>query len=608
MAHNTNKLLLAALIVLAPFLAEFAEAENPTTTGPLTLLSTFQSISVKALFSGDDNANNVAAVQFRRTGTTTWLNAYSPYIDHRAALGGMPNPFASQARGSIVGLNPNTSYDVQVTWTDADGVGGKNPVTATVSTLNYKAPTGGSTITVNNDAQLANALNSVSPGRTIHLNPGRYSAFAITHSGNSGAWIVIEGDAGGGTIVGSGDGSTSPSECGGACNIAVNANFVIVRQLTLPTSDWSGIRLHYGINHVFVEGNTIGNVSAQCASNPTAHYGDGGISVGDGSSDIYILNNAIGSEALNAGNNLGDMFPSGCTLRPISTSPGTGIQWTGCFPVSKGCNGPVTTLVVENNVVTGGFRDGISSDTTSNVAENVDVDGNTVKDGYKDDPIEHKGGNLNIRIWDNHVTANGLYSATCAALNTNMERYSFGPLYFFRNTCVVTSAQSSGMTIYKLGGAPTFLFHNSMDASAAPRRWDGFGGGSGTITALNNIMKLGGNSIAYGSAADVFDYNLYRKTNPSAVNFARQWNANTTYSTFSAFRAGTGQEAHGLCGSSGGDCDRGTDPGFDNTMHIGRSSPAVDRGVVIANFNDAASAWPFTGAAPDLGAFELPAR
>jgi hypothetical protein len=272
----------------------------------------------------------------------------------------------------------------------------------------------------------------------------------------------------------------------------------------------------------------------------------------------------------------------------------------------------VTTLVVENNVVTGGFRDGISSDTSSNVAENVDVDGNTVKDGYKDDPIEHKGGNVNVRMWDNHVTANGRFSATCAALNTNTERYGFGPLYFFRNTCVVSSVESSGTTVFKVGGTPTFMFHNSIDASGAARRWDGFAAGNGsltaTITALNNILKLGGNSIAYGKASDVFDYNLYRNTNPTPVNFGRQWGGNTTYATFAAFQSGTGQEAHGVCGSNSGQCSRGAEPGFDNTMHLGRSSTAVDRGVVIANFNDASSAWPFSGGAPDLGAFEAPAK
>ena len=61
------------------------------------------------------------------------------------------------------------------------------------------------------------------------------------------------------------------------------------------------------------------------------------------------------------------------------SSPGAGIAWYNN-----------TTLVVQGNTVTGGFRDAISLD--DNVtSENVDVVGNTME-GYKDDGAESKGG------------------------------------------------------------------------------------------------------------------------------------------------------------------------------------------------------------------------
>src|SRR2546426_886095 len=158
-----------------------------TTPGNLILMSTFQAISVKAPFSGDDNGNNSALVQFRQTGQTgdsTWLNAYSPFIDRRASLGGVANPYANQARGSIVGLKPNTSYDVRVTWSDTDGVASQPAITS-ISTLTYTPPTGGSTITVTSNASLASALSTVQPGQTIHMNPGTYAPFSISRSGTS---------------------------------------------------------------------------------------------------------------------------------------------------------------------------------------------------------------------------------------------------------------------------------------------------------------------------------------------------------------------------------------------------------------------------------------
>jgi hypothetical protein len=178
---NSRKIfaILFSLFLAGLFLTPEAEAQNGTTPASLILSTTFQSISVKAPFSGDANANNSALIQYRPTGTTTFLNAYTPFIDRRATLGSVTNPYNSQARGSIVGLMPNTSYDVQVTWTDPDGVT-PQPAIATISTLSYTPPTGGSTVTVNNSTTFASALSTVNAGQTIHLNAAAYSAFTVS--------------------------------------------------------------------------------------------------------------------------------------------------------------------------------------------------------------------------------------------------------------------------------------------------------------------------------------------------------------------------------------------------------------------------------------------
>jgi hypothetical protein len=48
------------------------------------------------------------------------------------------------------------------------------------------------------------------------------------------------------------------------------------------------------------------------------------------------------------------------------------------------------------------------------------------------------------------------------------------------------------------------------------------------------------------------------------------------------------------------------DPRFvDANKHIDTASPAFDAGILIPNFNDAASAWPYSGSAPDIGAYEF---
>src|SRR3989454_11438305 len=208
-----------------------AEAQS-LTPGSVDLSSTFEAISVRAHFSGDSNANATATIKFRSSQEVAWHDAYPPFIDRRATIGGVANPYAFEARGSIVGLTSNTVYQVQVTWADPDGVSGAQPGVATVTTLSYTPPTGGSTITVSNNPSLASALSSVNPGQTIHLNPGTYNAFTVNRSGDSGAWIIIEGDPALTSIVtGMGD---NP-------NIRVNANFIILQKLTLSASDFYGI-------------------------------------------------------------------------------------------------------------------------------------------------------------------------------------------------------------------------------------------------------------------------------------------------------------------------------------------------------------------------------
>ena len=84
---------------------------------------------------------------------------------------------------------------------------------------------------------------------------------------------------------------------------------------------------------------------------------------------------------------------------------------------------------------------------------------------------------------------------------------------------------------------------------------------------------------------------------PASGDKTAEWGG-TNYFGFDAFRNGTGQERNGRWGvptyvnRAGGD------------MHLAAGSAGIDGGVVIPGFNDAASPWPFTGAAPDAGAFE----
>lgn len=550
----TSTIFLASFLKVIPLLG----AVITTTPGPVSLSATFQCISVRAKFSGDSNSNNSATVQFRRSGDSNWHNAYTPTFDRRTGT----DSYINEARVSIVGLLPNTSYDVAITWYDPDGVLGNASVTNTVSTLSYAPPTGGSTITVTNDSSLLAALTSVTAGQTIHVIPGTYSPFTITRGGNPTAYITIEGDSGGGSVVL----GTNVNQ-----NISLRASYIVLRNFTFAPSDHSGLVFVNGLTGIYVQDCTMQNISTTCAANPTGNYSDCGINIAQGWSNIFILRNNIFSAALNN---------SACTLSPNYSSPGTGISY-----------GAGQTLVVSSNIVVGGFRDAISQDTSGVLTENVDLYPGNFVSQYKDDGIESKGLNVNVRIGANWVTND--CGNTFFAGNENTVTNPYGPLYIFRNFGLTKPGNTNGAACYKLGTycAPTFIFHNTLDCSAAAAAMDGVSPGS-PVTAKNNILKTKGDGIIYAPGNSVFDFNLYYVT--SGAYLVWRWNGATSYPMLTDFQTGTGQESHGLQ----------ADPILNADLSIPRNSPAVGVGGLLPNFNGSDSAWPPATNAPTIGSFE----
>ncbi len=588
---------------------------NGLTTGALTLNSTFENISVKAAFTGDDNANSTALVQYRITGSMIWINAYTPYIDHRTnivnGVNSSSNPYTNQARVSIVGLIANTSYDVQITWTDGDGITGSNPVSGTISTLSLAPNFGGSFHSADHttvNGFIGNGGTAIA-GDTITLTSDTYSAITIGVSGTANAWIKIQ-CAPGATISGT-----------GSINVTVSASIhhVYFIGCELLASDTSAIYLNANVNHFFIVSNTIDAVSGTCASdsgnNFVNRYGDAGIYIPATATDIYALSNTI---------NAGSALSGGCNGSPTSTSPGTGISYTG---QADNTSANVSTYVFCDNTVTGGFRDAISSDSGPNRNENVDQCRNTVT-GYKDDANESKGSNVNVRLWGNSISApDPNLSSTCIAANTTSagnNNNQIGPLYIFRNTCNISTNSSRGQQVFKIGGAPTYLFHNSVSATGtgttSAQRWDGIEDASngaatnanvGQLVALNNIMATNGKAVVGGwSPNSIFNYNLYKT--PGVTSLV-QW-AGSSQPLWSQFQAdsaptwstyGSVQEVNGLCNPTGNPSKCQYSPGFlDAALHIDSTSPASNAGIHLDNFNGPNTAYDYSTANPSIGASE----
>jgi hypothetical protein len=112
-----------------------ATAENtPTgdaiTPGALRLTRTFNSAGIYVPYTADDNHSATATVEYKPTGSGTWLDGLPLW--NAITVSAIPSPF--EFAGSLLNLSPNTSYDVQVTIADADGVSGSSTLTGSIRT------------------------------------------------------------------------------------------------------------------------------------------------------------------------------------------------------------------------------------------------------------------------------------------------------------------------------------------------------------------------------------------------------------------------------------------------------------------------------------------
>jgi len=575
--------LTAAAIAAVLLTASAAAAQNGTSVGTLSLSSTFNAIGVRAGFSGDSNTNNSATLQFRPTGSSTWLDAYRPVVDRRSTVGGQSNAFINQFRGSIVGLNAGTSYDIRLTIADPDGVSGGPALTGTISTVDTAPPTGGTDWYVanggtNGNGSSASPFNSIptaiaaaSPGYTIHIRPGSYPAFSMSKSGTASAWIALVGDNRDTTFITGGSVTN---------NVTMSADYVQLKNLRFKQTNHNSVEVGSGHHDVWLENLYHENVSSMHS------YNDAGVLLDGGNYRVYILENTI-------------LSPTGASIPPLST------RWDSetCGIYFDGAANAIGGFIIRGNTIgsgaDSGFRDciGNTPETVGGGINDSDIYNNTVT-GCRDDGIQMEGGDVNLRIWGNNVQANNGYS--CFAAQTGYT----GPIYWFRNVCRLSWTGGSGAA-WKMGGLEmALIFHNSIETTGNGH--DGLGdesGGSGGtmyITALNNIIKTQANPLyKVFSTGTLFDYNQYYR--PGGGVIVRLWNGSTDYSTIAAFRSGTGS-----CPASGDECHGlSGDPRYvDTSLHIDPASPANNAGVVIPNFNDANSAWPYTGSAPDLGAYE----
>jgi len=564
-------------ILTSFFLSLSAFAQNATTPGTVKLMSTFECISVRAGFTGDTDGDNNASIKFRKSGTTAWMDAYPPVVDRRTSVniqGTSHDNSANmnQARGSIVGLKPNTSYDVMVTWSDPDGVSG-TAITSSVSTLSYNPPVSGATKYVDASASsegsgsasspwktLAYAVANATAGDTIVVKAGTYAPLTISRSGSSGAYFVLTTN-GVGTVSISGGSSV-------VNGLAVNGNYWVIRGFNVAKCYDAGIVIGSGVHDVYIE-----NCTMTDAVSATDSY-TGAFVISGNTANIFVLSNSF------------------ATYNPTITGNNDGLVDNIDI---EGDNSK--TIVIAYNNLKGGW-DAIGNRSNSGfngLCENSDFAHNTMTD-WIDDLVEMDGMGPNVRCFDNHARKSvGGYNGYNGTLLSVAGIY-IHPAYVFRNDSKGTNPNIGG---WKRGHSSygCFFFHNTTITAGTSGNDVINDSGDTTYPSQkmfqrNNIFMATGNIFwNVKNSSNDYDYDLAIST--IGADYAGNYDG-SSYSTLSAFRSGTGQEMHGLS----------TDPLLKTDLTLSSSSPAIDKGVVLPNFNDANSAWAYGGSAPDIGAFE----
>jgi len=422
-------------------------------------------------------------------------------------------------------------------------------------------------VPVGDAAALRSALAAAQPGDVIALADGTYAGpFTLDASASGTAQnpIVIRGASMDGTIL---DGMG----CTGCNVVEIYGSFVHLERLSIRNAS-RALR--------FQGPGTQGNVVRR------VHVHDVTLGVGSQPNqlDFYLCDNVL--EGRLVGPTLG--WPL------VYTSDG------GAHANDDGIHVEGFGHVVCHNRLSG-FGDAMK--TEQDGARAVDFYGNEVLWSY-DNGLELDGSEGNTRAFRNRFTN------TYATLS--FQPIFGGPAYAIRN--VVVNVANEQLKFHALGGTPPeepsgmLVYHNTFVSPAHAL--------SLQTSATSHHFALG-NNLFYGPAAPDamrtvdwtggiddgrFDWNGYF---PDArFSYA----IGGTYQTFANFAAvqAAGLEMHGRVVGAQAFANGLGPPATYQTMltpqdvTLAPGSDAIDHGTVLPNINDS-----FTGAAPDLGAFEV---
>lgn len=540
----------SALTLCCALHVTHARAQDATTAGEvMTPHPTLEHISIDWAIDGDDDEDGVVTVRFREQGSDSWRQGHPLF---RVPAGSHDTGFswANRHSGSLFGLVPGTTYEIELTLADPDGGDDVRMVTATTRPVPMLAPDA-TEIPVTPDT-FPGALASAGPGDVLVLAAGTYASFTVANDGSEGSPIVVRGADAATVIV---DGEVRMD----------GRSDVWLMDLTVRGQ---------------VKFNNAARIVVQGCRIETD--GDGIISYADGTSDGYFADNTI----------IGSTIWSEAALGESGDNVGEGIAVTG-----------PGNVIAYNRVER--FRDCVSllEDSGANEQVSIDIIGNDLHQ-CADDAIEADFAMGNVRVLRNRSTTSFIAWSSQPGLG--------GPTWFVRNVAFGNAFQvfkphrhSLGDVLYhntvvKQGDAlgvytgdewgRTTTRNNIFIGGPEATELNGYSTGQGRIlqVAALDTTHASFDYDGFGSELDRFDGRF------GATSFADFAELRAMTSEANAVQLGVSTFAESFTFPST------ITPVEAPDLRLAEGSPAVDSGLALPNINDG-----FAGAGPDLGAYEL---
>jgi hypothetical protein len=391
---------------LSPFIFK-TSVLGQTSTGNSSAVATFHSIGFYWSGHGQSSATP-CKVQYRKQGDANWSNGLDAAFDSRQIY---TRP-ANEYRGSIVNLQPATTYQIQLT-------AGSATTSITTTTWSETFPVVSTT--------------TLSTPTTIST------------SGTASGYRVYTGSINGGTN-----------------NIVVNASYIIIRNMTLTGADEDAILIGQGVHDIIVEGCDISGWGyVGMGSNNQA-----AVRCKTGSAPYRMI---LQRNKIHDSRDPGSGWDAGGThaLGP------NGINWEtpGDNNVIR-YNTLYQTISGKKFMDGIGGSDNFSYQGFPGA--NSDVYGNYVS-GVWDDGLEIEGGGINVRIWNNFTnnTFTGISSASCSIgpeyiwrnvsnVGQRLHQASFTPTPAQNDNEDRGPFHKCGSQDATFRGGRVYLFHNTM--------------------------------------------------------------------------------------------------------------------------------------------------